>query len=81
MTENRPALQQPQDTAESKGNITTAQIGYGTKQWGAALGYRYGQCGAGHRGDRRSAFLQMLNNGWQTTSTAALNRLLRRWKP
>ena len=33
-------------TAESKGN-TTAQIGYGTKQWGAALGYRYGQCGAG----------------------------------
>ena len=33
-------------TAKSKGN-TTAQIGYGTKQWGAALGYRYGQCGAG----------------------------------
>ena len=32
-------------TAESKAN-TTAQIGYGTKQWGAALGYRYGQCGA-----------------------------------
>ena len=31
---------------ESKGN-TTAQIGYGTKKWGAALGYRYGQCGAG----------------------------------
>ena len=33
-------------TSESKAN-TTAQIGYGTKQWGAALGYRYGQCGAG----------------------------------
>ena len=33
-------------TSDSKGN-TTAQIGYGTKQWGAALGYRYGQCGAG----------------------------------
>ena len=30
-------------TAESKGN-TTAQLGYGTKKWGAALGYRYGQC-------------------------------------
>ena len=36
-------------TAESKGN-TTAQIGYGTKKWGAALGYRYGQCGAGFGG-------------------------------
>ena len=32
-------------TGESQGN-TTAQIGYGTKKWGAALGYRYGQCGA-----------------------------------
>ena len=30
-------------TAESEGN-TTAQLGYGTKQWGAAFGYRYGQC-------------------------------------
>ena len=46
MTENRPALLQGMFTAESKGN-TTAQIGYGTKKWGAALGYRYGQCGAG----------------------------------
>ena len=33
-------------TSKSKGN-TTAQLGYGTKKWGAALGYRYGQCGAG----------------------------------
>ncbi len=33
-------------TAKSKGN-TTAQIGYGTKKWGAALGYRYGKGGAG----------------------------------
>jgi hypothetical protein len=33
-------------TGESKSN-TTAQIGYGNKRWGAALGYRYGQCGAG----------------------------------
>ena len=33
-------------TNESKAN-TTAQLGYGSKQWGAALGYRYGQCGAG----------------------------------
>ena len=32
-------------TAESQGN-TTAQLGYGTKKWGAALAYRYGQCGA-----------------------------------
>ena len=32
-------------TGESQGN-TTAQIGYGNKQLGAALGYRYGQCGA-----------------------------------
>ena len=32
-------------TELSEGN-TTAQIGYGTKKWGAALGYRYGQCGA-----------------------------------
>ncbi len=33
-------------TSDSKGN-TTAQLGYGTKKWGAALAYRYGQCGAG----------------------------------
>jgi hypothetical protein len=33
-------------TDESKAN-TTAQVGYGNKKWGAALGYRYGQCGAG----------------------------------
>ena len=33
-------------TDNSKGN-TTAQIAYGNKKWGAALGYRYGQCGAG----------------------------------
>ena len=32
-------------TDESQGN-TTAQLGYGTKKWGAALAYRYGQCGA-----------------------------------
>ena len=31
-------------TDEAEGAITT-QIGYGTKQWGAAFGYRYGQCG------------------------------------
>ena len=33
-------------TDESQGN-TTAQIGYGTKKWGASFAYRYGQCGAG----------------------------------
>jgi hypothetical protein len=32
-------------TSKSQGN-TTAQLGYGTKKWGAALAYRYGQCGA-----------------------------------
>ena len=32
-------------TDESEGHVTT-QLGYGTKQWGAAFGYRYGQCGA-----------------------------------
>ena len=26
---------------------TTAQIGYGSKKWGVAFGYRYGQCKAG----------------------------------
>ena len=30
---------------ESAGNVT-AQLGYGTKSWGAAFGYRYGQCGS-----------------------------------
>ena len=33
-------------TSNSRSN-TTAQIGYGTKKWGAAFGYRYGQCKAG----------------------------------
>ena len=33
-------------TSQSRGN-TTAQIGYGSKQWGAAVGYRYGQCKSG----------------------------------
>ena len=33
-------------TSKSSGN-TTAQIGYGNKQWGTAFGYRFGQCGAG----------------------------------
>ena len=32
-------------TGESEGSILT-QIGYGTKKWGAALAYRYGQCGS-----------------------------------
>ena len=49
-------------TAESKGN-TTAQIGYGTKQWGAALGYRYGQCGA----------------GFGTAATSSLRSCRQRW--
>ena len=31
-------------TDNSRGNITS-QIAYGNKQWGLALGYRYGQCG------------------------------------
>ena len=33
-------------TSQSRGN-TTAQVGYGTKKWGAAIAYRYGQCKAG----------------------------------
>ena len=32
-------------TGESEGSILT-QIGYGNKKWGAAFGYRYGQCGS-----------------------------------
>ena len=32
-------------TGESEGSILT-QIGYGTKKWGAAFAYRYGQCGS-----------------------------------
>ena len=32
-------------TEESKASVMT-QLGYGTKQWGAAFGYRYGQCGS-----------------------------------
>ena len=31
-------------TDNARGNITS-QIAYGSKQWGLALGYRYGQCG------------------------------------
>ena len=53
-------------TAKSKAN-TTAQIGYGTKQWGAALGYRYGQCGAGSElaGDNfKAAAQQSAESGW-----------------
>ncbi len=32
-------------TEESAASVTT-QLGYGNKQWGAAFGYRYGQCGS-----------------------------------
>ena len=32
-------------TGESEGSVLT-QIGYGTKKWGAAFAYRYGQCGS-----------------------------------
>ena len=35
-------------TDNSAGNVT-AQIAYGSKQWGLALGYRYGQCDAKFR--------------------------------
>ncbi|QEY32903.1 porin [Synechococcus sp. RSCCF101] len=35
-------------TDNSEGNIL-AQLGYGNKQWGLALGYRYGQCQAKFR--------------------------------
>ena len=35
-------------TDNSEGNFT-AQLAYGHKKWGAALGYRYGQCGAKFR--------------------------------
>ena len=35
-------------TDNSAGNVTT-QIAYGNKQWGLALGYRYGQCDASFR--------------------------------
>ncbi|WP_028952940.1 iron uptake porin, partial [Synechococcus sp. CC9616] len=35
-------------TDNSEANVTS-QIAYGNKQWGLALGYRYGQCGARFR--------------------------------
>ena len=34
----------------SEGGNTTVQVGYGTKKWGAALAYRYGQCSSGNGG-------------------------------
>ncbi len=63
-------------TAESKGN-TTAQIGYGTKKWGAALGYRYGQCGAGF-GTAYKAVKQSCGEGNVDSQNFALNGF---WKP
>ena len=63
-------------TAESKGN-TTAQIGYGTKKWGAALGYRYGQCGAGF-GTAYKAVKQSCGGGNVDSQNFALNGF---WKP
>ena len=32
------------------GGNTTVQVGYGTKKWGTALAYRYGQCSSGNGG-------------------------------
>ncbi|WP_115160815.1 iron uptake porin [Synechococcus sp. UW86] len=63
-------------TAESKGN-TTAQIGYGTKKWGAALGYRYGQCGAGF-GTAYKAVKQSCGGDNVDSQNFALNGF---WKP
>ncbi|AII44587.1 hypothetical protein KR100_14665 [Synechococcus sp. KORDI-100] len=42
-------------TDNSEANFTS-QIAYGNKQWGLALGYRYGQCGARFRTATEYAF-------------------------
>ena len=66
-------------TAQSKGN-TTAQIGYGTKKWGAALGYRYGQCGAGF-GTAYSGVTQSCGAGAGDTVDSHNFALNGFWKP
>jgi hypothetical protein len=47
-------------TDNSQGNLM-AQLGYGSKQWGIALGYRYGQCDAGFR---TSTNFAAINDNW-----------------
>ena len=66
-------------TSKSRGN-TTAQLGYGSKQWGAALAYRYGQCGAGFGTGFYSS--QGCVGGSSSTSVESQNYAINAfWKP
>jgi hypothetical protein len=63
-------------TEDSKGN-TTAQLGYGNKKWGAALGYRYGNCGAGF-GTKYAGSSSCVTNSKVDSQNYAVNAY---WKP
>ena len=61
------------------GANTTVQLGYGNKQWGTALGYRYGQCDAGNGGGYAGGAVACGANGSDVyTQNFAVNAF---WKP
>jgi hypothetical protein len=71
-------------TDNSHGNITS-QIAYGNKQWGVALGYRYGQCDASLKTGttylRDSGYTKCVKNGKRTGAESNNFSLHAFWKP
>jgi len=62
----------------SDGGNTTVQLGYGTKKWGAALAYRYGQCSSGTGGGYVGSSVDETCSGENYSNNYAVNGF---WKP